>query len=107
MAGRGSRDPHKLSATLEVVDERETVLVTGRFATDKAGYAAMRKHVAAWPDRTRAVEGSNGAGPARSTLRISHFPDPRARRYNRPHDPGRPQRSGLSNHPVDKRGEPI
>ena len=55
-------DPHKLSATIEVVDDRETVLATGRFGTDKAGYAAMRKHVAAWPERTWAVEGSNGAG---------------------------------------------
>ncbi len=55
-------DPHKLSATIEVVDDRETVLATGRFATDKAGYAAMRRHVAAFPDRTWAVEGSNGAG---------------------------------------------
>ena len=40
-------DPHKLSATIEVVDERETVLAKGRFGTDKAGYKAMRKHVAA------------------------------------------------------------
>ena len=55
-------DPHKLSATIEVVDDRETVLATGRFSTDKAGYAAIRKHVARWPDRTWAVEGSNGAG---------------------------------------------
>ncbi len=55
-------DPHKLSATIEVVDEKETVLATGRFATDKAGYAAMRKKVAAWRERTWAVEGSNGAG---------------------------------------------
>ena len=55
-------DPHKLSATIEVVDGRETVLATGRFATDKAGYAAMRKHVASYPDRVWAVEGSNGAG---------------------------------------------
>ena len=39
-------DPHKLSATIEVVDDTETVLATGRFSTDKAGYAAMRKHVA-------------------------------------------------------------
>ena len=37
-------------------------LATGRFGTDKAGYAAMRKHVAAWPERVWAVEGSNGAG---------------------------------------------
>ena len=55
-------DPHKLSATIEVVDARETVLATGRFTTDKAGYAAMRRHVAAFPERTWAVEGSNGAG---------------------------------------------
>ena len=55
-------DPHKLSATIEVVDDHETVLATGRFPTDKAGYAAMRKHVAAWPERVWAVEGSNGAG---------------------------------------------
>jgi len=55
-------DPHKLSATIEVVDDRETVLATGRFGTDKVGYAAMRKHVQAWPERVWAVEGSNGAG---------------------------------------------
>ena len=36
-------DPHKLSATIEVVDDREAVLAKGRFGTDRAGYAAMRK----------------------------------------------------------------
>ena len=55
-------DPHKLSATIEVVDERETVLATGRFDTDRVGYAAMRKTVSRWPDRVWAIEGSNGAG---------------------------------------------
>jgi len=55
-------DPHKLSATIEVVDRHEKVLTSGRFATDKVGYAAMRKHVGAWPERVWAVEGSNGAG---------------------------------------------
>jgi transposase len=55
-------DPHKLSATIEVVDKNETVLATGRFATDNAGYRAMRKLSTAWPERTWAVEGSNGAG---------------------------------------------
>ena len=55
-------DPHKLSATIEVVDERETVLAKGRFGSDKVGYPAMRKKVAPWPERTWAVEGSNGAG---------------------------------------------
>ena len=38
-------DPHKLSATIEVVDQRENLLGSGRFTTDKAGYAAMRKYV--------------------------------------------------------------
>src|SRR3954469_18845068 len=55
-------DPHKLSATIEVVDDREAVLAKGRFATGKAGYAAMLRHVGTWPDRVWAVEGSNGAG---------------------------------------------
>jgi transposase len=55
-------DPHKLLATIEVVDDHETVLATGRFSTDKAGYAAMRKTVSEWSARLWAVEGSNGAG---------------------------------------------
>ena len=55
-------DPHKLSATIEVVDDRETVLARGRFGTDKAGYTAMRTYARTWPQRTWAVEGSNGAG---------------------------------------------
>ena len=55
-------DPHKLSATIEVVDRAERLLGSGRFATDKAGYAAMRSHVKGWPDRVWAVEGANGAG---------------------------------------------
>jgi transposase len=55
-------DPHKLSVTIEVVDRHERLLATGRFATDNAGYRAMRKLAAAWPERTWAVEGSNGAG---------------------------------------------
>lgn len=44
-------DPHKLSATIEVVDAREAVLAAGRFDTNKTGYAAMKRHVARWPDR--------------------------------------------------------
>jgi transposase len=28
-------DPHKLSATIEVVDDRERLLATGRFRTDR------------------------------------------------------------------------
>jgi transposase len=55
-------DPHKLSATIEVVDAHERLLGSGRFATDRAGYAAMRKYAKAWPERVWAVEGANGAG---------------------------------------------
>lgn len=55
-------DPHRLSATIEVVDRHERVLATGRFDTDKDGYAAMRRHVAGYRERVWAVEGSNGTG---------------------------------------------
>jgi transposase len=55
-------DPHKRSATIEVIDQRERVLGKGRFGTDRDGYQAMlaagRKH----PDRVWAVEGCNGIG---------------------------------------------
>jgi transposase len=55
-------DPHKLSATIEVIDAGENLLGSGRFTTDKAGFAAMRKYVASWRERTWAVEGSLGVG---------------------------------------------
>ncbi|WP_216654227.1 IS110 family transposase [Nocardioides sp. zg-DK7169] len=55
-------DPHKLSATIEVVDRHEKLLGTGRFRTDQAGYAAMRTYTKNWPERVWAVEGANGAG---------------------------------------------
>ncbi|MBO3741522.1 hypothetical protein [Actinoplanes flavus] len=34
-------DPHKRSATIEVIDQRERVLAGGRFGTDHDGYQAM------------------------------------------------------------------
>lgn len=55
-------DPHKLSATIEVVDQHEKVLGSGRFATDKSGYMTMLSYVAQWARPIWAVEGSNGAG---------------------------------------------
>ena len=55
-------DPHKLSATIEVVDRRERILGSGRFTTDKAGYRAMLDYVSDWVDPVWAVEGSKGAG---------------------------------------------
>jgi transposase len=55
-------DPHKSSATIEIINDREKILDTGRFSTDTAGYRAMlaagRKH----RDRVWAVEGCNGIG---------------------------------------------
>ena len=35
-------DPHKLSATIEVVDQREKLLGSGRFTTDQALGAGSR-----------------------------------------------------------------
>ena len=55
-------DPHKLSATIEVVDDHERLLGRGRFTTDRAGYAAMRTYANTWPQRLWAVEGANGVG---------------------------------------------
>ena len=55
-------DPHKLSATIEVVDRNEQLLGCGRFSTDRAGYTAMRTYMKTWPHRIWAIEGANGAG---------------------------------------------
>ena len=49
-------DPHKRSATIEVMAADETVLGGGRFATDADGFAAM--------DVTSAAS-ANGSGPSR------------------------------------------
>ncbi|GAA1900225.1 IS110 family transposase [Asanoa iriomotensis] len=55
-------DPHKRSATIEVIGGSERVLGGGRYGTDRAGYKAMlaagRVHV----DRVWAVEGCSGIG---------------------------------------------
>lgn len=55
-------DPHKRSATIEVINDRETVLAVGRYGTDTSGYQAMlaagRRHAG----RVWAVEGCNGIG---------------------------------------------
>ena len=38
------------------------MLGSGRFTTDKAGFAAMRTYAKTWPARIWAVEGANGVG---------------------------------------------
>lgn len=66
-------DPHKLSATIEVVDGTGSKLGEGRFTTEKTGYAAMKDYVSRLTVRDPAehraarevrwaVEGANGAG---------------------------------------------
>jgi len=55
-------DPHKRSATIEVLDTRERVLEQGRYLTDTAGYKAMLAAGRKWPQRRWAVEGANGIG---------------------------------------------
>ncbi len=55
-------DPHKRSVTIEVMMADETVLGGGRYATDEAGFAAMRRYVTRFPDRIWAIEGCSGIG---------------------------------------------
>jgi len=55
-------DPHKRSATIEVIDERAKVLAAGRYGTDTAGYAEMLAAARRFADRVWAVGGCNGIG---------------------------------------------
>jgi transposase len=55
-------DPHKRSATIEVIDEREQVLAKGRYGTDTDGYQQILAAGRQFPDRIWAVEGCAGIG---------------------------------------------
>jgi transposase len=59
-------DPHKRTVTIEVMSAEETVLGGGRFGTDQAGFAAMRRYVSQFTTPSGqavwAVEGCNGIG---------------------------------------------
>jgi hypothetical protein len=55
-------DPHKRSATIEVIDGREKILARGRYGTDSDGYRAMLAAGRRYPQRLWAVEGCNGIG---------------------------------------------
>src|SRR2546421_12980634 len=55
-------DPHKRSATIEIMTSDETVVGGGRYGTDPAGYRAMLAEVKRWPERTWAIEGCRGTG---------------------------------------------
>ena len=55
-------DPHKRSATIEVMTSDEIVVGGGRYGTDVAGYRAMLAEARQWPERTWAIEGCQGIG---------------------------------------------
>lgn len=69
-------DPHKRSATIEVMASDETVVGGGRYGTDAAGYRAMLAEAKRWLERTWAIEGCQGigrhiGGPPSLTPRLS------------------------------------
>jgi hypothetical protein len=55
-------DPHKRSATIEVVNQQAAVLAAGRFGTDKSGYAQMLAAGRTFADRAWAAGGCHGTG---------------------------------------------
>jgi transposase len=55
-------DPHKRSATIEVMAADESVLGGGRYGTGAAGYRAMLAQARRWPQRMWAIEGCQGIG---------------------------------------------
>jgi transposase len=55
-------DPHKRSATIEIMAGDEAILGGGRYATDAAGYREMLTQVKHWPERIWAIEGCQGIG---------------------------------------------
>jgi transposase len=55
-------DPHKRSATIEVLDEAEQPLLTGRFGTDREGYRLLLAAGRQFSQRLWAVEGCQGVG---------------------------------------------
>jgi transposase len=55
-------DPHKRSATIEVMTGDEAIIGSGRFGTGRDGYAAMKKYAKQWPNRVWAIEGCQGIG---------------------------------------------
>jgi transposase len=55
-------DPHKRSATIEVMTGGEAIVGGGRFGTDRDGFAALKTYTKQWPDRVWAIEGCAGIG---------------------------------------------
>jgi hypothetical protein len=59
-------DPHKRSATIEVIDDREQVLAQGRYGTDTIGYQEMLVAGRRFTHRVWAIEACGGIGTSRS-----------------------------------------
>jgi hypothetical protein len=55
-------DPHKRSATIEVMAADETVLGGGRFATDADGFAAMGRYVSRFLTGSGRSRDATGSG---------------------------------------------
>ena len=55
-------DPHKRTATIEVMTAGEVIVGGGRFTTDVDGYQSMLRYGQQWPERLWAVEGCEGIG---------------------------------------------
>jgi transposase len=55
-------DPHKRTATIEVMASDESVAGRGRYTTDAAGYRSMLAEARRWPQRMWAIEGCQGIG---------------------------------------------
>lgn len=55
-------DPHKRSATIEVINELGVRIGVGKFGTDQFGYAEMLTAGRRFTERIWAVEGCNGVG---------------------------------------------
>ncbi|MFE3258549.1 transposase [Nocardia sp. NPDC059091] len=55
-------DPHKRSATIEIIDSAGHVLAVGRYATDTVGYTEMLTAAQQFTELLWAVEGCNGIG---------------------------------------------
>ncbi|MFE9328845.1 transposase [Nocardia sp. NPDC052278] len=55
-------DPHKRSATIEIIDPGGKVLATGRYGTDTTGYSEMISTAKGFGERVWAIEGCKGVG---------------------------------------------
>ncbi|MGW4126497.1 hypothetical protein [Nocardia sp. NPDC004711] len=69
-------DPHKRSATIEIIDPAGHVLAAGRYGTDTVGYTEMLTTAQQFTDRVWAVEGCNGIG-RQAVVQLRHPTDGR------------------------------